>query len=137
VAKEAGRVLFTFDESDPRPLYDQLASAVKDQVRSGLLEPGVHLPSVRELADELGVNMHTVRHAYKELEREGVIVVRLGRRARIAPRPEKPAPAREVASSLDPIVRRLVEEAWRLGVGEKEVVERVRKAVGETEGRKR
>jgi len=130
-------MLFTFDESDPRPIYDQLASAVKEQVRSGLLQPGEPLPSVRELARELGVNMHTVRHAYKELEREGVIVVRLGRRARIAPRPEGPAPAHEVASSLDPVVRRLVEEAWRLGIGEKELLRRVRTALGETKGMKR
>jgi len=74
----------SIDEKDNRPIYLQVINQVKDQVRRGTLKPGDELPSVRELADSLGINMHTVRSAYLRLRDQGVINLRLGRRARIA-----------------------------------------------------
>jgi GntR family transcriptional regulator len=79
-------VLLTIDENDNRPIYLQLTSQVKEQVSNGILVPGTELPSVRELADSLHINMHTVRSAYLKLREEGIIKLRLGRRAVIARR---------------------------------------------------
>ena len=74
----------TLNEADPRPIYLQMISQIREQVRSGRLKPGDELPSVRELADNLGINMHTVRSAYLKLRDQGIINLRLGRRATIA-----------------------------------------------------
>jgi GntR family transcriptional regulator len=79
-------LLLVIDENDSRPMYLQIASQIKEQVSNGILLPGVELPSVRELAESLGINMHTVRGAYLKLREEGIIKLRLGRRAVIARR---------------------------------------------------
>ena len=77
-------MLLSIDEKDGRPIYAQIVSQVRQQVGRGILKPGEELPSVRELADSLGVNMHTVRGAYLKLRDQGVIRLRLGRRAVIS-----------------------------------------------------
>lgn len=83
----AVKMLFSINEKDSRPLYLQLVHQVREQVGSGLLKPGDELPSVRDLASSLGINLHTVRAAYLKLRDQGIIDLRLGRKARIS-RPE-------------------------------------------------
>lgn len=61
------------------PLFDQLRTAVIDAVRDARLPPGTRLPTVRELAGELGLAANTVARAYRELETAGIIETR-GRR---------------------------------------------------------
>jgi GntR family transcriptional regulator len=78
----------SIDERDSRPIYLQIINQVKEQVRSGALKTGDELPSVRELADSLSINMHTVRAAYLRLRDQGIINLRLGRRATIAKLPQ-------------------------------------------------
>ncbi len=53
--------------------YEQLRVAVVEAVRAGRLAPGSKLPTVRGLADELGLAVNTVAKAYKALEADGVI----------------------------------------------------------------
>jgi DNA-binding transcriptional regulator YhcF (GntR family) len=103
------------DDRDPRPTYLQIAAAIKQQVAQGCLVPGAALPSVRELARDLGINLHTARHAYQILNQQGVIHLRLGRRARIAPLRESPAAA-EGEAALARQIAELATEAFHLGV---------------------
>jgi GntR family transcriptional regulator len=60
------------------PLYEQIVAAVKREIASGRLLPGAALPSVRALAAELLVSLITVKRAYEELERAGLIYSRQG-----------------------------------------------------------
>jgi GntR family transcriptional regulator len=108
-------MLFTIDEGDPRPLYAQLVAAVKEAVRRGELKPGDALPSVRELADELGINLHTVHRAWRELRDEGVVQLRLGSGARIAP-PRQPPSRAEALARLSRPLESLVTDALLLGL---------------------
>ena len=62
----------------PGPLYQQIVEAVTREVASGRLPPGRPLPSLRTLAEELQVSLITVKRAYEELERAGVIYRRQG-----------------------------------------------------------
>ena len=59
-----------------RPLFDQLRNQIIDAIRDGTLAPGVRLPTVRELADQLGLAVNTVARAYRELETAGVVETR-------------------------------------------------------------
>ena len=77
-------MLLSINEKDSRPIYLQIIGQVREQVSSGALKPGDELPSVRELADSLGINMHTARSAYLKLRDQGILNLRLGRKARIA-----------------------------------------------------
>jgi len=56
-------------------VYEQIADQVRRLVASGVLGPGSALPSVRQLAGDLGVNLNTVARAYRLLEEEGFLVI--------------------------------------------------------------
>ncbi|MBR6399953.1 MAG: GntR family transcriptional regulator [Firmicutes bacterium] len=71
--------MFKIDIRSSTPIYEQLAEQVKRGVIQGLLKPGDALPSVRRLAADTGVNPNTVAKAYRELERQNVIVTIRGR----------------------------------------------------------
>jgi DNA-binding transcriptional regulator YhcF (GntR family) len=58
------------------PLFDQLRLQIIDGVRDGRLAPGTRLPTVRELAGDLGLAVNTVARAYRELETAGVVETR-------------------------------------------------------------
>lgn len=60
------------------PLYLQIVNALKREVSEGRLPGGTALPSFRGLAEELLVSVITVKRAYEELEREGIIYRRQG-----------------------------------------------------------
>lgn len=69
----------TIDPHAATPPYEQLRSHILQAVRAGDLVPGRKLPTVRALADDLGLAVNTVARAYRELEQDGVIETR-GRR---------------------------------------------------------
>src|SRR5215475_13588175 len=62
----------------PGALYQQIVDAVKREIAADRLLPGSPLPSFRALAEELLVSLITVKRAYEELEREGIIYRRQG-----------------------------------------------------------
>jgi len=64
------------DPNSPTALFDQLRAAVIDAVRDGHLLAGSRLPTVRELAGDLGLAVNTVARAYRELETAGVVETR-------------------------------------------------------------
>ena len=56
------------------PLYEQIAEQIKQLIIEGNLHGGTPLPSVRALAQSLGISVITTRRAYTELEREGYVI---------------------------------------------------------------
>ncbi len=86
----------TISLADPRPLYLQVIEQVKRRVAVGDLPPGTDLPSIRELAAGLKVSVITIKRAYLELERDGVITTRQGKGSVVADRPGLQASIQEV-----------------------------------------
>jgi GntR family transcriptional regulator len=70
---------FQVDLKSGIPIYIQLMDQIKHLIATGVLQPGQQLPTIRELAVELTINLHTVAHAYAELEREGFLTIQRGR----------------------------------------------------------
>ena len=62
------------DYRDVRPIYAQIIDGFKEQISTGILQPGDKLPSVRELAGSLAINPNTIQRSYRQLEMEGWIV---------------------------------------------------------------
>jgi len=62
----------------PDALYQQIVDGLKREISEGRLQPGAALPSFRGLAEDLLVSVITVKRAYDELEREGIIYRRQG-----------------------------------------------------------
>jgi GntR family transcriptional regulator len=68
----------TIDETDRRPLYQQIVDEIKALIAAGELSQGSSLPPVRQVAADLGVNLNTVAFAYRELQKAGLIKVKHG-----------------------------------------------------------
>ena len=68
----------TIDETDRRPLYQQIVDEIKSLIAAGELPEGASLPPVRQVAADLGVNLNTVAFAYRELQKAGLIKVKHG-----------------------------------------------------------
>ncbi|HSH96585.1 MAG TPA: GntR family transcriptional regulator, partial [Roseimicrobium sp.] len=62
----------------PGALYEQIVDGLKREISAGRLQPGAPLPSFRQFAADLMVSVITVKRAYEELEREGIIYRRQG-----------------------------------------------------------
>lgn len=70
---------FVFSQTDNSPMYQQIMEQVKQRIAVGDWPPNTALPSIRELATEITASIITVKRAYLELEREGVIVTQQGK----------------------------------------------------------
>lgn len=64
------------DTRSATPPFDQVRVGIIDAVRVGRLAPGTRLPTVRDLASQLGLAVNTVARAYRELETAGVVETR-------------------------------------------------------------
>ena len=79
-------MFLTVDTNDKRPLYQQIIDGVKALIARGDLREGATLPSVRQVAGDLGVNLNTIAVAYRQLQEEGFVQVRHGAGAVVSSR---------------------------------------------------
>ena len=107
------------------PIYRQIVDWVKFRVAAGLLKPGEQLPTVRQLAVDLGVNANTVARAYLELERMDLVNTLQGKGTFIA---DKEVPMDQVVRGLKlkEVVSELLSRAAEFGFSPEEVLEEVR-----------
>jgi len=126
-------MFISIDTNDPRPVYLQIAAAIKDQIQKGMLKPGDELPSVRDLARDLDINLHTARHAYQLLREQGVVLLRLGSRARIAPLRAAPADREEIEKKVAPRLRELATDAFHLGITPRQFRQLVNEVIAQNE----
>ena len=112
------------EPDDPAPAYVQLARRVRLAVADGTLQPGDRLPTVRHLADRLGLAANTVGRAYADLGREGVIVARAGGGSEVAPSEQldRPALARFRQERLRTLARQAAVRGLALGFEPAEIV---------------
>ena len=66
--------MFLVNPKSKQPLYEQLVEQLRRQLFLGAAQAGQALPSVRQLATELGINPNTIQKAYRRMEAEGMIV---------------------------------------------------------------
>lgn len=112
-------MLIRVDPGSGVAIYDQIAASVRSDASRGVLRPGDRLPSARELAEALDVNIHTVLRAYQDLRDEGLVDLRRGRGAVITD-------AASSGAALLDSVRALVAEARRDGVGPQTLISLIR-----------
>ncbi len=111
-------MLLQIDVNSEETLYTQLANQIRYGIAKGYLQPDDPLPSVRNLASELGINMHTVSKAYNKLKEEGIIIINRSKGVRIS---SKVLADRKTGyeTILEEKIRQLVSQSICNGIGEK------------------
>src|ERR1700685_637232 len=116
----------------PGALYQQIVDAVKREVGAGRLAPGSALPSFRALAEELLVSVITVKRAYEELEREGIIFRRQGLGTFVAEGGHDRSRETKLAAAKD-LLRAGFREAAEAGLNAAEIAEMSSEILKETQ----
>jgi DNA-binding transcriptional regulator YhcF (GntR family) len=119
-------VILTVDATGATPPYEQIRAQIARMVGGGVLAPGARLPTIQQLANDLALAPGTVARAYKELERDGVVVSRRRAGTTVAAAPPK-VPAREIREELDAAVERFALEVRQLGADPDDALGRVRR----------
>lgn len=132
-------ISFEIDHKSGIPMYVQIMDQIKHCLATGVLQPGRQLPTIRELAVDLTVNLHTVAHAYAELEREGFLTIQRGRGTFISEQHRDHELEDLRAQKLQMLVEAMFAEALQLGYEPDEIeqelldqVERWRRTTRET-----
>jgi GntR family transcriptional regulator len=106
------------------PIYVQLREQFLRLIGAGVLTPGERMPTMRQVAVALQVDLNTVRHAYEDLERAGAVILRRGRGSFVAARgSETDAVAR--ARDIDVLASQVISLAGAAGVDPLVLAERV------------
>ncbi len=95
------------------PIYVQLRDQLSALVGRGVLAPGQRLPTMRQVAVALRIDLNTVQRAYAELEREGILTLVRGRGTFVAEAP----PAHDSKHDVEALAARAAAQARALGVG--------------------
>ena len=103
------------------PVYKQIVEQVKQLIAANNLQPGERLPTVRDLARSLRINPGTVVRAYRELEREGIVIARCGGGTTVSARATDPQMSALRRSRLSNMVASNILEALSLGYSSEEL----------------
>src|SRR3954463_6524457 len=111
-------------EASGAPIYVQLREQFLRAMGAGLLKPGDQMPTMRQVAVALKVDLNTVRRAYDELERQGAVELIRGRGSFVA----QPPPAMDAAAhetETDNLARQTLAAAAALGVDPRALADRI------------
>jgi GntR family transcriptional regulator len=108
--------------SDELPIYRQIMRQIIDAVAGGRIAPGEQLPSHRDLAEQLVIAPLTVKKAYDELERQGLIATQRGRGTFVSAQLPAVKPEQRLERLRDP-AQRLLSQAALSGVPFEEVLD--------------
>lgn len=99
--------MLDIDLQSETPIYTQLVNGIVEGIARGELQPGEALPSVRSLAADLGINLHTVNKAYHLLKQDGYVQINRKQGVVIEPDAFPPADAafkERLAKQLRPLL---------------------------------
>jgi GntR family transcriptional regulator len=120
--------MIILDPGADLPLYMQLRTQIIEAIVRGDLSTGDTLPSVRSLAADLGINMHTVNKSYHELESKGIIEIVSKKGAVIIADKSKSA-SKKQHEDLTEEMRPVVAEALVHGMNEEDLYQLISKIV--------
>lgn len=112
-------------ENSGVPIYVQLREQILQQLGAGLLATGDQMPTMREVAVALKIDLNTVRHAYDELERMGAITLVRGRGSFVA-EPPPAMGARAQTIKADSLAKQVLATAAAMGLDPAVVADRIK-----------
>ena len=120
-------MILTVDPASPVPPYEQVREQLSTMIRSGVLNRGTRLPTIRQLAADLDVAPGTITRAYRELETAGDIISR-GRHGTFVAEPRQ-VPRAERRALLTSEAERFARTAAQLGVKPADAIAAIQRAL--------
>jgi len=127
---------FTLSNSSGVPYYRQIVNQVMYGVANDLLKPGERLPTVRQLAVDLQVNLNTIVKAYNELELRGVVNTQQGTGTFVSENGSLIDP-QEKQKAIERVCSKFLDEIASMGLSNEEVATTLKKIVNERKSRER
>lgn len=118
------------NKNNGKPLYKQLNEQITDLVRSRELPPGYRMPTERDLSLELGISRNTVSSAYKELEKQSILVSQQGKGTFVTEESILSL-SRDKFQKLHRLMDMVLDEAYDQGVEKKEILEILEERISE------
>jgi DNA-binding transcriptional regulator YhcF (GntR family) len=122
-------VILRVEPESAVPVYEQLRTQIVNMVTAGTMQPGTQLPTIRQLASDLGLAKGTVSKAYDELLRAGVVVSDGRRGTRVADEPGIHRTKAEVTRELVTAAEQYAVAARQLGVDDQTAVDAASRAL--------
>lgn len=111
-------------EDNGVPVYVQIREQMLQAIGAGVLRPGEQMPTMREVAVALKVDLNTVRHAYSDLEQTGAIVILRARGTYVAERPPPIDPTRR-ARQVESLAQQTIAMALATGIDPADVAQKI------------
>jgi len=118
------------------PVYVQIREQLLQAIGAGILAPGEQMPTLRQVAVALKVDLNTVRHAYTDLEATGAITIVRARGTYVAERPPPLDPARQ-AKRVASLAQQFIASAQASGVDPIDVAQHITQHIAQSEKRPR
>ena len=111
-------------EDNGVPVYVQIRDQMLQAIGAGVLRPGEQMPTMRQIAVLLKVDLNTVRHAYADLEKTGAIVILRAKGTYVAERPP-PVDKDRYAQRVEDVAQQVIAMANVAGVAPGDVAQRI------------
>jgi DNA-binding transcriptional regulator YhcF (GntR family) len=121
-------MMLHIDTSLATPPYEQVRSQIEELIQSGALPAGVRLPTIRQLANDLGVAPGTIARCYRQLEEAGLVITR-GRRGSFVAQIVSDATVQRRLSRLTLAAQSYAREARRLKISHETAARAIRNAL--------
>lgn len=117
--------MINLDYQSRMPIYEQIVQAIERYVALEILKPEEQIPSIRDMAAELGINPNTVKKAYSILEQKGVIVTLSTKGTFIAEKTDKFL-EKAIEDKINSI-KKIINELEKYGVPKEKILEKISK----------
>ena len=116
------QIMINLDYQSRIPIYEQIVDGIEKYVALGILKEKTQIPSIREMAGNLGINPNTVKKSYDILENRGVISTK----GTFISEDTKKATNEKINKEIS-IIREKIDELTKMGISYEEVIERIKK----------
>ena len=119
------QIMINLDYQSRTPIYEQIVNDIEKYVALGILKEKVQIPSIREMASNLGINPNTVKKSYDILENRGIITT-ISTKGTFISSDTKIATDDKINKEIE-VIKKKIDELTKMGISYDEIIERIKK----------
>ena len=119
------QIMINLDYQSRTHIYEQIVNDIEKYVALGILKEKVQIPSIREMASNLGINPNTVKKSYDILENRGIITT-ISTKGTFISSDTKKATDDKINKEIE-VIKNKIDELTKMGISYDEIIERIRK----------